>query len=185
MPGLFPLASANRPWVSEDGGSSKRLEHSILTNLASHLKSLIDSGRTSFSDICNSTLSRIKSLDLEAARGLQVRARVKWIEEGESSSPFFLRLIKKQCSDRYISALRSDDGSLVSGRDGLCHFLRSFYLDLFSDSPFVPSVRDDLLANVSVVLPLDQSCHCEGLLSQDECYVALKGMARGKAPGST
>ena len=164
-------------------GHSKRLEHSILSNLASHLKTLIDSGQTSLSDIYNSTLSRIKSLDLEAARGLQVRARVKWVEEGESSSSFFLRLVKKQSVDRYISALRSADGSLVSGKDGLCHFLRSFYLDLFSDSPCVASARDDLLANVSSVLPSDQSCLCEGLLSQDECHLALRGMARGKAPG--
>ena len=47
----------------------------------------------------------------------------------------------------------------------------------------VASVREDLLTNVSSVLPSDQSCLCEGLLSQDECYLALQGMARGKAPG--
>ena len=86
-------------------------------------------------------------------------------------------------SDCYISALRSADGSLVSAKDGLCHFLRSFYLDLFSDSLCISSGRDDLLANVSSVLPSDQSCLCEGLLCQEECYLALKGMACSKAPG--
>ena len=33
-------------------------------------------------------------------------------------------------------------------------------------------------------LPADQSDSCEGLLTVDECFAALVGMARRKAPGS-
>ena len=74
----------------------KLLERSILNNLASHLKSLVDSGRSSLQHIYNNTLSRLKALDLEIARGLQTRSRIKWVEEGESSSAFLLRLVKKE-----------------------------------------------------------------------------------------
>ena len=36
---------------------------------------------------------------------------------------------------------------------------------------------------IFLVLSFDDSEACEGLLSQGECFAALQGMARGKAPG--
>ena len=76
--------------------SSKSFERSLLSNLASHLKPLVDSGRSSLRHIYNTTLSRLKALDLEIARGLQIRSHIKWVEEGDSSSAFFLRLVPTQ-----------------------------------------------------------------------------------------
>ena len=53
------------------------VEHSILSSLAGHLKSHIDSGRLSFLPVYLSTLSRLRALDLEVARGAQVRVPVE------------------------------------------------------------------------------------------------------------
>ena len=75
------------------------------------------------------------------------------------------------------------DGFLVSDRDGLCDTFRSFYLDLFSAAPCDALSRSELLSHVSSVLPPDQCDLCEGLLSQEECCLALWGMASDKAPG--
>ena len=52
---------------------------------------------------------------------------------------------KKRATDRYISALRASDGSLVFDKDGLCNLLRSFYLDLFTAVPCDSSARAELL----------------------------------------
>ena len=73
--------------------------------------------------VYRSVLSRLKDLDLQAARGAQVRTRVKWVEEGESSSSFFFRLEKKRAADCHISALRNSDGTIVSCKDELCRSL--------------------------------------------------------------
>ena len=162
---------------------SKCTERNILTKLAAHLKIHIDSGRLSFLPIYLSTLSRLDALDREVARGAQVRSRARWAEEGESSTAYFFRLEKKRATDRYISALRADDGSFVTDKDGLCTLLRSFYLDLFTAVPCDSSARAELLSHISSVLPFDDSEAREGLLSQGECFAALQGMARGKAPG--
>ena len=162
---------------------SKCIERNILVNLVAHLKTHVDSGRLSLLPIYLSTLSRLDALDCEVARGAQVRARVRWAEEGESSTAYFFRLEKKRATDRYISALRASDGSLVIDKDGLCNLLRSFYLDLFTAVPCDSSARAELLSHISSVLPFDNSEACEGLLSQGECFAALQGMARGKAPG--
>ena len=164
-------------------GQSRRLERDTLDRLAAHLKVLVDAGHVSFMPAYYNTLKSISRLDLEVARGAQVRARVKWVEEGESSTSYFLRLERKNSVDRNVAALRVGDGPLVVGKDDLCDAFRSFYFNLFSATPCDPVARVDLLSHVSAVLPPDQSDLCEGPLSQEECFAALSGMARGKAPG--
>ena len=37
-----------------------------------------------------------------------MRARARWIEEGESSSAYFFGLEKKRGADRWVSAVRND-----------------------------------------------------------------------------
>ena len=164
-------------------GKSKVVECDILSKLAAHLKIHVDSGRLSFLPVYLSTLSRLRAMDVEVARGAQVRARSTWVEEGESSSAYFFRLENKNGTDPNISALRAGDGTLVTDKDGLCDVFRSFYLDLFSVAPCDCNARAELISNISSVLPYDDSEGCEGLLSQEECFAAFRGMARGKAPG--
>ena len=143
----------------------------------------MDTGPCSLLPIYYNTLDRIKHLDLEDARGAQVHTRGKWVEEGNSSTLYFLRLERKHSADRNVSPLRAEDGFLVSDKDGLCDTFHSFYLNLFTAALCDSLARAELLSHVSSVLPSDQRDLCEGLLSQEECLMALKCMARGKAPG--
>lgn len=161
---------------------ARHLERDLLSKLASHLKCQIDNGATSPLPIYHSVLDRLKTLDLVAARGAQVRSRVKWVEEGESSSSFFYRLEKKCRADRAISAIRSADDTVVTSPDGLCAAFRAFYVDLFTPVPVDSAVQTELLSHVPV-LSASNSATCEGPLSLEECFSALSGMARGKAPG--
>ena len=75
----------------------------LLTWLASHLKGRVDAGFVDCMVPYRSTLAQIERLDI-----------AYWIEEGESSSAFFLRQEKKCGVDRCISALRQGNGSIVS-----------------------------------------------------------------------
>ena len=97
-----------------------------LVRLVQHLQAKVDAGITSCIDPWRSACSELARLDSHAARGAQVRARVRWVEEGESSSQYFLRLEKKRSADRHISALREPDGSIVSSSADLCASLGSF-----------------------------------------------------------
>ena len=117
------------------------------------------------------------------ARGAQIRSRARWVEEGECSSVYFFRLEKKCGADRWISAIKLDDGTIVSSPTELCASFAAFYSSLFSASPTDPAVRDSLLSNVSSSLPPAMAALCEGHLSVAECLTALQGMARCKAPG--
>ena len=129
-------------------------------------------------------LSQLAKIDLKAAKGAQIRSRVRWVEEGETSSAYFFRLEKKNSADPWISALRESDGSIVFSPSDLCRSFASFYTSLFSADVTDSSVQASLLANLPSVLSSDQASQCEGHLSIDECFEALQGMARRKAPGS-
>ena len=76
-------------------------------------------------------LQQLADLDVEDAKGAQVRARARWIEEGESSSAYFFRLEKKRGADRWIAAAWNDVGAIVSSPDDLCQSFASFYSSLF------------------------------------------------------
>lgn len=156
----------------------------LLSRLVDHLKSRVDEGHHSCLGPYQSALAELARLDLEAARGSQVRSRVKWVEEGETSSSFFFRLERKQTMDRWVSALRESDGTIITDIGGLCQSFASFYSDLFSSSNTDPVVQDSLLNNISFVLPPPDASICDGRLSAEECFAALSGMARNKSPGS-
>ncbi|PFX14836.1 Transposon TX1 uncharacterized 149 kDa protein [Stylophora pistillata] len=154
-----------------------------LVRLVQHLQEKVDSGVTSCVDPLRSALSELARLDSHAAKGAHVRARVKWVEEGESSSQYFFRLEKKRSANRRISALREPDGSIVSSSAALCASLGSYYSGLYTASPTDSRVQSSLLGNLSSFLPQDQPNSCKGPLTPSEVLDALKGMARNKTPG--
>lgn len=164
--------------------SARSQNRDLLVRLINHLKAKVDAGSVSCLGPYHSALSELANLDSLAAKGAQVRSRIKWVEEGETSSAYFFRLEKKRSADRWISALREENGSIVSSPADLCCCLSKFYSSLFSAEPTDSAVRSSLLDNVTSTLDRDQAALCEGLLSVEECFAALQGMARSKAPGS-
>ena len=163
--------------------AAQREKRNLLCNLVEHLKRKIDNGSTSCVDAYKNALVNLGKLDLEAANGARVRSRVQWAEEGETSSKYFLRLEKKNKAERWISALKDEDGIIHSDVDGISHVLSSFYSSLFSSEDTIPSAQAVLLNNLETSLPPEQSGLCDGPLSLSECHSCLLGMALRKAPG--
>lgn len=145
-----------------------RQSRSVLVTLAAHLKFKIDDGTVSLLDVYERVLGKIAELDRSAAEGARIRSRIKWAEEGETSSRFFLRLEKKAGSDNWIPAMCCADGSLASDIDSICSSWVDFYSALFTVGEVDSNIQADLLSNLSARLPNDARAHCEGLLSLDE-----------------
>ena len=110
--------------------SKKRQELDLLTRLARHLKEKLDAGMTSVVEPLESVLLSIADMNRTAAVGARVRARAKWAEEGETSSRYFFRLEKKRGADQWCSALRMEDGTIVSGISDICAAWSAFYSSL-------------------------------------------------------
>ena len=163
--------------------SETRASRNLLCRLADHLKLWFDKGLISAYVPYRSVLiNRLAELDLAQARGAQVRSRIWWVEEGETSS-YFCRLEKKRSADRWISTVRNPSGHIVSDPQGLCDSFSSFYSGLFSASPVDPSGQQSLLANLSSVLSPHQAEKCKGYLNVGECYEALVGMEKTRLLG--
>ena len=154
----------------------------LLVRLVDHLKVKVDGGSSTCVGPYHSALTELAKFDLEVAKGAQVRSRVRWVEVGESSSAYFFRLENKCGADRWISAIRLDDGTIVSSPAELCASFPAFYMSLFSAAPTDPDIRASLLSNVSSSLSPAMAALREGRLTVAECLSALQGMARRKAP---
>ena len=163
--------------------SDNAVKRDLLSRFASHLKERVDSGVLSLVGPYQSVLQQLAALDVEVAKGAQVCAWARWIEEGETSSSYFFRLEKKRGSDRWIAAVRNDDGQIVASPEGLCSSFSTFYSSLFTAEPTDPIAQESLLSNVESSLLPTQSESCEGLLSVEECLEALSGMTKRKALG--
>ena len=138
---------------------------SLLVNLADHLKSKIDLGMVSLLEVYKSVLSHIAEIDLLAASGAQVRSRIHWAEEGETSSRYFFRLEKKQGAENWIPAMKNSDGSIASSIVEICDSWVSFYSSLFTACDTDPVFQDALLDQLSSSLPPDQVGSCDGYIS--------------------
>ena len=79
------------------------MSRSVLSALVCHLKGRIDDGIVSLMPVYERVLAQLASFDLTEAEGALVRSCVKWAEEGETSSRFFLRLEKKRGTESWIS----------------------------------------------------------------------------------
>ena len=128
---------------------------SLLTTLAAHLKFKIDSSVVSLLDVYERVFGKISELDRLAAEGARVRSRIRWAEEGEASSRYFLRLEKKTGTNNWIPAIRCSDGSITSDIYSICTSWVDFYSSLFSAGPIDPVAQDVLLSHLSARLPGD------------------------------
>ena len=125
--------------------NERSMSHSVLSALACHLKGRIDDGVVSLMPVYERVLAQLASFDLTEVEGGRVRSRVKWAEEGETSSRFFLRLEKKRGTESWISAIRVSSGVVVADVEGICESWASFYQDLFTACPVDLGVQSDLL----------------------------------------
>ena len=154
-----------------------QIERSSLNNQAAVLKNQIDAGHSSLYPKYKQILHQLEALDQIHANGLRVRSRIRWAEEGESSTSFFFKSVKKQQSQSTIFTVKNNDGNYVSFSKDLLHAWQEFYSNLFSREDTDNDLQNILLRRLESRLDPSQAKLCEGLLTKEECFSALKGMS--------
>ena len=95
----------------------------------------------------------------EKIKGVMVRTKARWIEDGEKPSKYFCNLEKRRHVNKTITKLTVDDGSIIQSQEGILNEVLNFYKQLYSS-------RDDSIENIDLNVKLDNESIPK--LSEDE-----------------
>jgi hypothetical protein len=91
----------------------------------------------------------------EKAVGARIRSRVKWYEDGEKSTKYFLRLESERQSSNAINKLRINNGNSTSNDENLIlNEIISFYSDLYSEDDITEEQCINYLDAIDLPRPL-------------------------------
>ena len=121
-------------------------------------------------------------------QGAILRAKVRWYNEGEKNTSYFLGLEKRHCRQGTITQLKTGDTEMFINTDKeILNLGERFYKDLYSSKLKTDSsVGIDTFLSCEDSAPLnpEEQKSCEGRPTKPECLEALKSMASGKSPGT-
>jgi hypothetical protein len=118
--------------------------------------------------------------------GVLIRSKTRWMEQGEKPSRYFLNMEKRNCVNRSISRVVTDNNSELTSSCSILNEARLFYKKLYSspDSHERASLQHLFSNYDSPVLSNLTRDRLEGPLSYQEVLNALKRSKNGKSPGS-
>lgn len=127
---------------------------------------------------------KIENYYINKAKAAQIRSRVKWIEEGEKGTKFFLGLEKTHQENNVIASLKVENKTLNDPMDILKQEVK-FYSHLYTSAKVQDNEIHDYLTPIMLenILNDNEQQLCEGLLTVDECSEAVHNMKTNKSPG--
>jgi len=126
---------------------------------------------------------QLDDLYLEKGIGAHVRSRVKWIEEGERSTQYFLAVEKNRQGTNAIKSLKENGVTYTDDAD-ILSVAKRFYTNLYSTTNPCTQHIQEYLDNVNLpYLPPEQQQLCEGDITIQECEEAVNKIKNNKSPG--
>jgi exonuclease III len=126
---------------------------------------------------------QLKNIELQEAKGLKIRSKAKWHEEGETSSRYFCKLEKRNGEDRLFRSVRKEDGSVVNTTQEIMKEQIKFYSNLYSKQNINDDVMEDFLNAVDAKLKEEEANDIEHGFSSAEILTAIKSFDNHKSPG--
>jgi exonuclease III len=132
---------------------------------------------------------QIEEYNSEKARGAWLRSKANWVEYGEKSTNFFLKLENRNRLVKNITALVNEEGSPITGQKEILAEERRYYKELYTQPVDKISENRDEIKNffLSEDIPeISEEDHilCDAQLSLVEVSKALKDLKNGKTPGT-
>ena len=120
-------------------------------------------------------------------RGMLIRSRARWIEDGEKASKYFCNLENRNFVSKRMTSVINDKGDEITEGEQIRAEVFDFYKLLYSS-------KEHIIENVDLDILLDENTpkltdleafSLEGEISLNEASVFLKKMSNNKSPGST
>ena len=127
-------------------------------------------------------MGELNTLLLSEFRGQVVRSKVSLLEQADRPSRFFLRREAQHGRAKCLTHLRSAGGIDLHDSADIQAECRSFYADLFREEPPLVPQQGRFLAGLPSLSP-ELRASCDGPLTFQECFEAIRSMDNGKSPG--
>ena len=134
-------------------------------------------------DLLKSKREELENIRDFRLRGVLLRSRARWVEDGEKVSSYFCSLEKRNYINKSIGKVTLPDDSTITNKKDIVNEFNKFYKNLYSKKDVRDAAVSDLVDNLPQLTDL-QANQLEGLLTLDEISDSLKNMKNGKSPGS-
>ena len=137
-------------------------------------------------DLLKEKQEKIEHIYENRAKGAQIRARVKWTEEGEKNSKYFLALEKNRAVRKEVNKIkRLSDGTVTTDLNEIIEEEALYFERLYSPNNISKHEIQMYLKQIALsTLSKNSMLICEGPLEKGECKEAINGMKKNRSPGS-
>ncbi len=120
--------------------------------------------------------------------GAVLRSKVRYYEEGETNTRYFLGLEKRKQSAKQITTLTDEHGNDSEDQNNIRTRCKSFYEDLYKTENCFQECEEEILStffnnNANNTLTPQEQDICEGELTKEEILAVLKSSKNGSSPG--
>ena len=121
----------------------------------------------------------------ERTRGIILRSKVKWHEQGEKNTKYFLNLESRNQSRKHMRKVIVNDKEITNPLK-ILEAQKLFYKKLYGAQPDIldKEAEEEFLTYSIPKLSQTSKDSCESEISADECYRVLLSFNNGKSPGN-
>ena len=127
----------------------------------------------------------LEGLEDYRARGAWIRSRLDHMEADEKSTAFFFNKSKHIYEKKTINCIETDNKTEITDQKEILKELEGYYTNLYKSASNKDNNSYRLVDETDIDLRLteEQKDSCEGVLTIEECYNALKTFKSNKSPG--
>ena len=122
----------------------------------------------------------------DETKGLIIRSRIRWAEDGEKSSKYFCNLEKRTGEKKTIFTIKDDHEHMYVSQQQILQQIHSFYQKLYTEFNGTDQNKtiDEFLNSIETpILSEDYKHFLEAPISKQEIYDIICSMKHNKSPG--
>ena len=168
---------------SKEIAANTRAEEERLCKKVSELESSLQSLTAPELKEYENIKEALESIKYERAKSAILATGAVWLEQGEKPTKYFLNRAKQVASEKNITALKDGD-NVVCGNKAILQFCNNYFRDVYRSREISQPIARKFLDNSDIPkLSEEDQKLCEGVITAEECRLALSKMSLNKSPG--
>ena len=131
---------------------------------------------------------KLEIINIRDADGARIRSGLKWAEEGERCTKYFLNLEKQRSSSNTIFSILGDNGNIHKSPDDILSFLKNHFEHIYKEDVNIVNenefLNEFLINDDQTFINEEDNSILNNILTAEELLVALKKSNNKSAPGT-